>query len=784
MSYIVNLSEVNLKDVSLVGGKNASTGEMLQNLINTGVNVPDGFAVTVTAYNEFLKVNKLDQKISELIKKVKPTNLRQLNQTSKLIRQLIAAGKFSRECEVEIVKAYAKYKNAAVAVRSSATTEDLEGASFAGAQETFLNVKGIKNVLRAIKLVFASLYTSRAIAYRADKDFDQAVTAISVGIQPMVRSDKGSSGVIFTIDTESGFDKVMLITGSYGLGEAIVQGKINPDEFIIYKPMLAQNKFAILQRQMGMKKIKMVYTSSLNPQKSVKEVAVSKADQLQFCLTDEEVQSLAKQALIIEKHYGKPMDIEWAKDGITKKLFILQARPETVNSQNNKTQILEQYTLEKKAKVLAMGQSIGQRIGSGKARVITDLKKMHSIEPGQVLVTDMTDPDWEPIMKLASGIVTNRGGRTCHAAIIARELGIPAVIGCGDATDRIKNNEMVTVSCAEGQIGYIYAGELPFKKHKIAINKMPKLPLKICMNLGNPEIAFTNQFLPNDGVGLARLEFIISHMIGIHPNACLNFNKLSKHLKNQIAQRTAAYKNPVEYYIEKLREGISMIAGAFYPKEVIYRFSDFKSNEYANLLGGKEYEPVEENPMIGFRGASRYNAEQFRKCFELECKAFVRVRDKMGLVNAQLMVPFVRTVAELKAVIDLMEEYGLKRGKNGLKLYMMCEIPSNVILAKEFLQYVDGFSIGSNDLTQLTLGLDRDSSLVAPLFDERNAAVKTLLKTVIEECNKENKYIGICGQAPSDYPDFADWLMQQGIQSMSLNPDTVVSTWLYLGEKK
>lgn len=783
MQYIVNLCDVNLKDVHRVGGKNASTGEMLQNLVNAGVNVPDGFATTVDAYKELLKDNNLDRKIPELLKKIKLTNLKELNKASRTIRAWITAAKFSKTFETEITAAYAKLKNTAVAVRSSATTEDLEGASFAGAQETFLNVKGIKHVLTAIKLVFASLYTSRAIAYRADKKFDHQATAISVGIQPMVRSDKGASGVIFTMDTESGFDKVILITGSYGLGEAIVQGKVTPDEFIVYKPALEQNKFAILQRQLGIKKIKMIYTNSSDPHKSTKEVVVNKVEQGQFCLTDKDVESLAKQALIIEKHYGKPMDIEWAKDGISQELYILQARPETVNSLNKKTHTLDQYVLSKKGKVLTSGQSIGQRIGAGKARVIMDLSKMRTIEPGHVLVTDMTDPDWEPVMKLASAIVTNRGGRTCHAAIIARELGIPAVIGCGDATKHIKDNEPVTVSCAEGQVGYVYAGDLPFKREQIPVNSMPQLPLKICMNLGNPEIAFTNQFLPNAGVGLARLEFIISHMIGIHPNAALNFKKLAKPLQKAIAEKTSAYKNPVEYYVERLREGISMISAAFYPKEVIYRFSDFKSNEYANLLGGKDYEPVEENPMIGFRGASRYHAEQFRRCFELECQAFVRVRDDMGLVNAQLMVPFVRTVAELKEVIALMETYGLKRGKNGLKLYMMCEVPSNVVLAKEFLKYVDGFSIGSNDLTQLTLGLDRDSSLVAPLFDERNEAVKILLKEVITECNKQNKYIGICGQAPSDYPDFADWLMQQGIQTMSLNPDTVVSTWLYLGKK-
>lgn len=783
MKYVIALSKVNLSNIGLVGGKNASTGEVIQNLSKLGIKIPDGFATTTEAFNLFLAQNHLDKEINKLISKIKPSNIKMLTKTSEHIQQLIIATPFFPEFEDELSVAYSRLKNKTVAVRSSATTEDLSNASFAGAQKTFLNVKGLKNVSHAVKLVYASLYTSRAIAYRRDKHFDDVHSSISVGIQPMIRSDKAVSGVMFTLDTESGFDQVILINATYGLGEAIVQGSVNPDEFIVYKPALENGHMSILQRTLGEKTIKMVYTNSNVPEKSIKKTSVSRLEQLKFCITDKEVQMLAKQALLIEKHYGKPMDIEWAKDGNDGQIYILQARPETVTSQVNREQSIERYSLGKKGKILVQGQSIGQRIGKGHARVILDPKQMYSMKPGDVLVTDMTDPDWEPIMKIASAIVTNRGGRTCHAAIIARELGVPAVVGCQDATSKIVNNSFVTASCAEGQIGYIYAGDLPISVKQITVKDMPSIPLKLCMNIGNPERAFTSRFLPNHGVGLARIEFIIESMIGIHPNAILSFNKLKSPLKQKISEKTSAYKNPVEYYIEKLREGISVISAAYSPYDVIFRFSDFKSNEYANLLGGDLYEPHEENPMLGFRGASRYCDNKFVKCFELECKAFKRVRENMGLTNAQLMIPFVRTVAELKEVLALIEKFGLKRGENGLKIYMMCEIPSNILLASSFLKYVDGYSIGSNDLTQLTLGLDRDSALVSSLFDERDEAVKMLLHMAIAECNKQGKYIGICGQGPSDHPDFAEWLMHEGIQCMSLNPDTLIETWLMLAEK-
>lgn len=780
MTYIVDLSKVNLSHIHLVGGKNASTGEMIQHLSRKGILIPGGFATTSTAFKHFLSQHKLDTKIYKALSSLTSSDLRSLQRLSRQIRQWIIATPFPPELIKEISSSYAKLKNATVAVRSSATAEDLANASFAGAQETYLNVKGIAKLLKSIKLVYASLYTARAIAYRRDQHFNEKKVALSVGIQPMVRSDLGTSGVMFTLDTESGFDKVILINASYGLGEAIVQGQVNPDEFIVYKPALKNKKMSILQRRLGDKTIKMVYNKTEDPHKLIKTVKVKEADQLRFCLSDKEIQTLAEQAILIEQHYKRPMDIEWAKDGITGKLVILQARPETVRS-HLKGQVIERYTLSKKGHVLATGQSIGQRIASGIAKIILHPNNMHAIKPGQIIVTDMTDPDWEPVMKLAGGIITNRGGRTCHAAIVARELGIPAVVGCGNATTTIKDNQLVTMSCAEGQNGYVYAGQLPFKVSKTPIDKLPALPVKLCVNIGNPEMAFATQFIPNGGVGLARLEFIISG-IGVHPNALLQFNKLPKKLKQQITLKTAAYKNPVEFYIEKLREGISMLAAAFFPKQVIFRFSDFKSNEYSNLLGGNLFEPLEENPMIGFRGASRYANERFRRAFELECAAFKRVREAMGLTNAQLMIPFVRTVAELKEVIKVIESQGLKRGKGGLKIYMMCEIPSNVLLANEFLKYVDGFSIGSNDLTQLVLGLDRDSSIVSNLFDERNPAVKLLLQSAIKACIKQNKYIGICGQAPSDHPDMATWLMHEGIESMSLNPDSIIETWLTLAK--
>lgn len=782
MKYIRDLKEVNSSDIDLVGGKNASTGEMLQALTKEGIHVPRGFAITVNAYKDFLKANELDQIITDILSSLNKPTIKKLDKASRQIQKIILKASFMPELEDEIVLSYADMKSPTVAVRSSATTEDLAYASFAGAQDSYLNIKGIKHVLMAVKLVYASLFNSRAIDYRIHHGFQHDQFALSVGIQQMVRSDKGASGVIFTMDTETGFDKVIMITSTYGLGEAIVQGQVNPDEFIIYKPIFELNKFAILQRKLGDKAIKMVYTLSSNPKKSIKTVAVKEHDRLRFSIEDHDIQILAQQALIIEKHYGKPMDIEWAKDGVSGKIYIVQARPETVKSRVEQSQTIERYTLTMTGKTLVEGQSVGQKINHGKARIIADPKQMHTLQAGEILVTDMTDPDWEPVMRRAAGIVTNRGGRTCHAAIVARELGIPAIVGCVNATTSIKQLQPITVSCAEGQTGYVYEGELPFTIDKIAVDELPALPVKLCLNVGNPDRAFSTQFLPNHGVGLARLEFLISNMIGIHPNALLQLNVVPRKIKQEILKKTAAYKNPVEFYIERLREGISMIAAAFYPKQVIFRFSDFKTNEYANLLGGDQFEPHEENPMLGYRGASRYYDERFRRCFELECKAFKRVRDGMGLTNAQIMIPFVRTVDECSKVIKLMQDNGLERGKNNLKVYMMCEIPSNALLAKEFLNYVDGFSIGSNDLTQLTLGLDRDSNQVAALFDERNPAVKALLHLAINECIQQGKYIGICGQGPSDHPDFAEWLMHEGIQSISLNPDSIVETWTQLAE--
>lgn len=784
MQNVIALNNVGLADIAMVGGKNASLGEMMRHLSQAHVRVPAGFATTSAAYKKFLTQRGLDKKIEQILHKLDVRDVPALKKAGKKIRQLILATPFYPDFEKDITTAYKKLiqdnPKITVAVRSSATAEDLETASFAGQQETFLNVSGINNLLSAVKKVFASLFTDRAISYRASRSFNHLEVAISVGVQRMVRSDLAASGVVFTVDTESGFDQVVLITAAYGLGETIVQGQVNPDEFYVSKPMLLKNKHPILTKKLGSKVVKMIF--SKNKKSDVTIVPVPKKDQQHFCINDKEILQLAKLAIAIETHYGKPMDIEWGKDGIDGKIYILQARPETVVSQSN-NKIIERYILEKKGVIKTSGRSIGQKIGQGIARIITNPKTMNVLQRGDILVTEMTDPDWEPIMKLAAAIVTDHGGRTCHAAIIARELGIPAIVGCNNATKVIKHNEKITVSCAEGETGNVYAGILPFKVDKISVGNMPELPFKICMNLGNPEKAFSYQSLPNHGVGLARLEFIIGNMIGLHPNAALSFKKLPKKLQQDIKQLTAAYPNPVEYYVSKMVEGIATIAAAFFPKEVIFRFSDFKSNEYANLLGGAQFEPNEENPMLGFRGASRYVADNFRQCFALECAAFKRVREEMGLVNAQVMVPFVRTVEELKKVITVIEEFGLKRGVNGLKIYMMCEIPSNALMAEEFLSHVDGFSIGSNDLTQLTLGLDRDSNLVAPLFDERNPAVKKLLQAAIVACNKAGKYVGICGQAPSDYPDLAKWLMQQGIQSISLTPDTIVDTWLYLAKK-
>lgn len=782
ISYILDLKDPLAKQIAHVGGKVASLAEMIQHLTEAGIKVPGGFVVTVAAYHDFLEHNSLDDKIHDRLARLNVNDVRALDQASQSIRRMITQGEFTTALKKQISAAYQALGKKSVAVRSSATAEDLPNASFAGQQETFLNVKGIAFVLDSIKLVYASLFSSRAISYRARQGMDFDKIGIAVGVQPMVRSDQAASGVLFTIDTETGFDNVMLISATYGLGEALVQGQVNPDEYIVYKPALLADKEAILQRKLGSKLTKIIYGKSNAPKNSIKSVSVDKEEQAQYCLTDAEITTLAKQALLIEKHYGHPMDIEWAKDGMNGELIILQARPETVQSRKSKEAVIEHHRLVGAGKKIVTGQSIGQHIGVGKATVILDAKHMNRVKPGEVIVTDMTDPDWEPIMKHAAAIVTNRGGRTCHAAIVARELGIPAIVGCGDATKKIKDKKEITVSCAEGQIGVVYEGKVEFKVERIPVSAMPKLPLNICMNLGNPERAFSARMIPNRGVGLARIEFIISHMIGIHPNACLHYKTLPKKLRDTVLAKSAAYADPVEYYIEKLREGIAMIAAAYAPEPVIFRWSDFKSNEYANLIGGSLYEPQEENPMIGFRGASRYVHENFRDAFALECEAFKRVRLNNGLHNAQIMIPFVRTVDELQNVLALMQENKLQRGEHQLKVYMMCEIPSNVILAEEFLEHVDGYSIGSNDLTQLVLGLDRDSSIVAPLFDERNAAVKKLLQYVITVCNKKGKYIGICGQAPSDYPEFAEWLMEIGIKNISLNPDTVVETWMRLAK--
>jgi pyruvate,water dikinase len=782
--YVIGLNQLNMNDVDRVGGKNASLGEMISQLSGMGVSVPGGFATTAFAFIDFLEKNKLKDKIDSKLSQLDTDDVQALAKTGAEIRDLVVAAPFPAELEDAIRKAYTTMSaesgsTLSVAVRSSATAEDLPDASFAGQQETFLNVQGIENVLTAVKHVFASLYNDRAISYRVHHGFEHSEVALSAGIQKMVRSDLGASGVMFTMDTESGFDKVVFITSSWGLGETVVQGAVNPDEFYVYKPALEAGKQAVLRKNAGTKLIKMVYSAATGHGKSVETVETSEEERTGFSLTNEEIESLARQAMTIEKHYKRPMDIEWGKDGGDGKLYILQARPETVRSRDN-TQMLERYHLETRGEILTTGRSIGQKIGAGKVRVVNELSEMNKVMAGDVLVTDMTDPDWEPIMKRASAIVTNRGGRTCHAAIIARELGIPAVVGCGDATRKITDGIDVTVSCAEGDTGYIYEGIQKFEKRDISLSSMPDLPFKIMMNVGNPERAFDFQKLPNAGVGLARLEFIINRMIGVHPNALLNFTTLSADLQATIEKMIAGYADPVSYYIDKLTEGVATIAAAFAPQPVIVRLSDFKSNEYANLLGGNLYEPHEENPMLGFRGASRYISPSFQKCFELECKALKKAREEIGLTNIWIMAPFVRTVDEAKSVLQLLEENGLKRGENGLKVIMMCEIPSNALLADQFLEHFDGFSIGSNDLTQLTLGLDRDSGLIAHLFDERDPAVKALLSMAIQACRKAGKYIGICGQGPSDHPDLARWLMEQGIESVSLNPDSVVETWLYL----
>lgn len=783
---VIPFEKLGKNDIDKVGGKNASLGEMISHLTDLGVSVPTGFATTSDAFNKFLHDTGLNDKINDALKGLNVDDVHALAETGKKIRDMIIAQQLPKDLEQEIRDAFATLsegQDIAVAVRSSATAEDLPDASFAGQQETFLNIRGIDNILVAIKEVFASLYNDRAIAYRVHKGFEHAGVALSAGVQRMVRSETGTSGVMFTIDTESGFDDVVFITASYGLGEMVVQGAVNPDEYYLSKTLLNNNKPAIIRRNLGSKQQKMVYADSFSAGKSVKVVPVDKEERQQFALSSDEMTELAKQALIIEKHYGHAMDIEWAKDGDSGKLFIVQARPETVKSRES-SNVMERYLLKEKGEVICEGRSIGQRIGAGTVRIVNAISEMDKVQDGDVLVSDMTDPDWEPVMKRASAIITNRGGRTCHAAIIARELGVPAIVGCGNATELLTDGQSVTVSCAEGDTGFIYEGKLDFEIQNNSIDSMPELAFKVMMNVGNPDRAFGFAQIPNKGVGLARLEFIINRMIGVHPKALLNMNTLPREIVQAIQDRIAGYASPVDFYVDKLVEGISTLAVAFKDKPVIVRMSDFKSNEYANLIGGKLYEPSEENPMLGFRGASRYVSDNFRDCFELECRALKRVRDDMGLTNVEIMIPFVRTTGEAKRVIELLAENGLKRGENGLRIIMMCELPTNALLADEFLEYFDGFSIGSNDLTQLTLGLDRDSGIVSHLFDERDPAVKKVLKMAIDACNKAGKYIGICGQGPSDHPDLAHWLMEQGISSVSLNPDSVLDTWFFLSKDK
>lgn len=784
--YVIWFQDLGMNDVDRVGGKNASLGEMISNLTNLGVSVPGGFATTAQAYRDFIHQSALQANIDQSLEQLDVDDVKQLAIVGKQIRQSILDAPFSAALEQAISEAYAQLTadnaHLSLAIRSSATAEDLPDASFAGQQETFLNINGLDNVFKAVKEVFSSLFNDRAIAYRVHQGFDHSEVALSAGIQRMVRSETGSSGVMFTLDTESGFDGVVFITSSYGLGETVVQGSVNPDEFYVHKEALNNGMHPILRRNMGGKAIKMIYTNSNEAGRSVQTVAVDEQQRMQFSITDEDVIGLAKQALIIEQHYGRPMDIEWAKDGDDQQLYIVQARPETVKSRESST-VIERYLIKDQGKVICEGRAIGHRIGSGPVKVIHDLSEMDQVKAGDVLVTDMTDPDWEPIMKRASAIVTNRGGRTCHAAIIARELGIPAVVGCGNATELLNTGDPVTVSCAEGDTGMVYQDVLDFDVSTNDIQTMPEVPFKIMMNVGNPDRAFDFQAYPNDGVGLARLEFIINRMIGVHPKALIHFDSLPQDIRSSVERRIAGYQSPVDFYVEKLVEGIATIAGAFYPKPVIVRLSDFKSNEYAHLVGGHLYEPAEENPMLGFRGASRYISDSFRECFELECQAMKKVRNDMGFTNVEIMVPFVRTVGEAKQVVELLAENGLQRGVDELRLIMMCELPANALLAEQFLEYFDGFSIGSNDLTQLTLGLDRDSGLVAHLFDERNEAIKVLLKNAIQACKAADKYIGICGQGPSDYPDFAQWLVEQGIDSISLNPDSVVETWMFLSEQ-
>ena len=780
-TFIKNLNEISMQDFDAVGGKNSSLGEMLNNLTKLGINVPGGFAITSSAFNEFISNSKIDKVISKELANLNVENLSDLRRAGKKIRGLILKTPLPQNLISEIQQAWLDVSESgkSFAVRSSATAEDLPDASFAGQQETFLNINGFDNLIDAVRKVYASLFTDRAISYRRLRNFKGSLS-ISVGVQEMVRSDIGASGVAFTLDTESGYRGSIFITSSYGLGEGIVQGTVNPDEFYVFKEALEKNNFPIIKKSLGEKAKKMIFADNNLPGKSVKYIRVPKKETNKFSLTNSEIIELAKCAKTIEDHYKVPMDIEWAKDGKDKKIYILQARPETV--QSKVSNYFERYTLKEKGELIVSGKSVGQKIGTGTAKVVKDISEIENIRPGDVLVTDMTDPDWEPVMKIASGIVTNRGGRTCHAAIIARELGIPAIVGCNTATKFILNNSKVTVSCGEGNEGRVYKGELDYKVEKIKFGSMPEVPIKIMMNVGNPDKAMSFSMLPNEGVGLARVEFIINKMIGVHPKALLDMTVVDKLTARKIQDKIAGYSDPKTFFIEKLSEGIATIAASFSPKPVIVRLSDFKSNEYANLMGGKYFEPNEENPMLGFRGAGRYISEDFRECFELECEALKKVRNDMGLTNVQLMIPFVRTIEEAKNVVALLEQNGLKRGQNDLKVLMMSEIPSNALLAEDFLSYFDGMSIGSNDMTQLTLGLDRDSALVSDIFDERDAAVKKMLSLTISACKSKGKYVGICGQGPSDHSDFAAWLLKEGIDSISLNPDTVIETWLKLSK--
>ena len=782
---VVWLKDVGMSDVERVGGKNASLGEMISGLNSQGVRVPGGFATTAKAFESFLDHSDLKNKINELLSNLDITNIQELSRTGLLIRQWVEEAPFPKDLHQSIVESYKKLtqqlgSDVTFAVRSSATAEDLPEASFAGQQETYLNVSGIDDILIAVRKVYASLYNDRAISYRVHQGFEHEMVSLSAGIQQMVRSDIGSSGVMFTLDTESGFEDVVFITSAYGLGETVVQGSVNPDEFYVHKSTLRSGKPAILSRSLGSKSIKMVYAEG-NSNSPVATTEVDSEDRLRFSLSDSQIEELAHYAMKIESHYGRAMDIEWALDGVDGKIYIVQARPETVKSRQS-SQNIERYKLLETSNIIVEGRAIGQKIGTGKTKIINDLSEMDSVNEGDILVTDMTDPDWEPVMKLASAIITNRGGRTCHAAIIARELGVPAIVGTGNATELLQNDYDVTASCAEGDTGKVYQGKLNFEHTFSEVGDLPEIPVKIMMNVGNPSRAFDFASIPNAGVGLARLEFIINNTIGIHPKALLEFDKLPKELKEEITKRTSCYNSPVDFYVQKLTEGISTIAASFSESPVIIRMSDFKSNEYSNLFAGELYEPNEENPMIGFRGASRYISSDFRECFELECQAIKNVRNKMGLKNVEIMIPFVRTTSEASKVIELLKENELERGKDGLRIIMMCELPSNAVIAEEFLEYFDGFSIGSNDLTQLTLGMDRDSGLIADGFDERNNAVKSMITMAIDACHRHEKYIGICGQGPSDHMDFAQWLLEKEISSISLNPDTVVETWNKLGQ--